>query len=212
MSPETYLAFLAATIVVLVIPGPTIMLVVSCSLTRGKNAALPLALGVGLGDAVAMAASLAGLGAVMAASATLFTVFKWIGAAYLIHLGIKTWRAKPELGADLARMAPASARPHPGRSDALRAFIVTATNPKSIAFFCAFMPQFIDHAAPVPPQTLLMGSTFVTLAILNAALYALLAAKARTAITNPRAMKTVNRVGGSALIGAGLITAALKRA
>ena len=207
MSPETYLAFLAATIVVLVIPGPTIMLVVSCSLTRGKSAALPLALGVGLGDAVAMTASLAGLGAVMAASATLFTVFKWVGAAYLIHLGIKTWRAKPELGADLARMAPAS-----GRSDTLRAFIVTATNPKSIAFFCAFMPQFINHAAPVLPQTLLMGTTFVILAVINAALYALLAAKARTAITNPRAMKTVNRVGGSALIGAGLITAALKRA
>jgi len=207
MSPETYLAFLAATIVVLVIPGPTIMLVVSCSLTRGKNAALPLALGVGLGDTVAMTASLAGLGAIMAASAALFTVFKWIGAAYLIYLGVKTWRAKPELGADLARMQPAS-----GRSDALRAFIVTATNPKSIAFFCAFMPQFINHGAPVLPQTLLMGTTFVILAVINAALYALLAARARTAITNPRAMKTVNRVGGSALIGAGLLTAALKRA
>ncbi|MEF2230976.1 MAG: LysE family translocator [Pseudodesulfovibrio sp.] len=207
MSPETYLAFLAATLVVLIIPGPTIMLVVSCSLTRGKNAALPLALGVGLGDAVAMTASLAGLGALMAASAALFTAFKWIGAAYLIHLGVKTWRAKPELGADLARMAPAS-----GRSHALRAFIVTATNPKSIAFFCAFMPQFINHGAPVLPQTLLMGATFIILAVVNAALYALLAAKARTAITNPRAMKTVNRVGGSALIGAGLLTAALKRA
>lgn len=207
MSPETYLAFLAATIVVLVIPGPTIMLVVSCSLTAGKRAALPLALGVGLGDTVAMTASLAGLGALMAASATLFTTLKWIGAAYLIYLGVKTWRSRPELAADLARIRPAS-----GRADALRAFVVTATNPKSIAFFCAFMPQFIDHAAPILPQELIMGATFVALAVVNAALYALLAARASAAVTNPRTMKAVNRVGGSALIGAGLLTAALKRA
>ncbi|WP_419786379.1 LysE family translocator [Pseudodesulfovibrio sp.] len=207
MTPETYLAFLAATIIVLVIPGPTIMLVVSCSLTSGKRAALPLALGVGLGDTVAMTASLAGLGALLATSAALFSILKWIGAAYLIYLGIKTWRAKPELAASLAHMRPAS-----GRADVWRAFAVTATNPKSIAFFCAFMPQFINHAAPVLPQQLLLGTTFVSLAIVNAALYALLAAKARTAVTNPRTMKTVNRVGGSALIGAGLITAALKRA
>jgi len=207
VSFQTYLAFLAATMVILVLPGPTIMLVVSRSLTGGRRAALPLALGVGMGDAVAMTASLAGLGALMTASAPLFTVFKWVGALYLIHLGIKTWRSKPELGNDLARMQPAS-----NRADVLRAFVVTATNPKSIAFFCAFMPQFIDHSSPVLPQTLLLGGSFVILAIINAALYALLAVRVRAAVKNPRTMKTVNRVGGSALIGAGLLTAAIRRA
>lgn len=207
MTPETYVAFLAATIVVLVIPGPTIMLVVSRSLSAGRRAALPLALGVGLGDAAAMTASLAGLGALMAASAALFTTLKWIGAAYLIYLGIKTWRTRPELGADLNRIRPAS-----GRDDAFRAFVVTATNPKSIAFFCAFMPQFLNHAAPILPQELLLGASFVSLAVVNAALYALLAARARTAIADPRTMTVVNRVGGSALIGAGLLTATLRRA
>ncbi|QGY39754.1 LysE family translocator [Pseudodesulfovibrio cashew] len=207
MSPETYLAFLAATIVVLIIPGPTIMLVVSCSLTQGKKAALPLALGVGLGDLTAMTASLAGLGALLATSAALFTVLKWIGAAYLIYLGVKTWRAKPELDEAMARMQPESSRTH-----VFRAFAVTATNPKSIAFFCAFLPQFLNHGAPLTPQLLIMGITFVTLAVINAVLYALLAARARTAVANPRTMKLVNRAGGTALIGAGLLTAALRRA
>lgn len=203
---ETYLAFLLATIVVLVIPGPTIMLVVSCSLTQGKRAALPLALGVGLGDLVAMTASMAGLGALMTASAELFTTLKWIGALYLIYLGIKTWRAKPELGQSMAKMRVESAKTH-----VFRAFAVTATNPKSIAFFCAFMPQFINPATPWLPQVLTLGITFVVLAVINAAMYALLAARASEAVANPRAMKFVNRAGGTALIGAGLVTAALRR-
>ncbi len=207
MTLETYLAYLLATIVVLIIPGPTIMLVVSCSMVQGKKAALPLALGVGLGDMIAMAASMAGLGALMATSAELFTVLKWIGAVYLIYLGIKTWRAKPELGEAMTRMQPDSAKTH-----IFRAFAVTATNPKSIAFFCAFVPQFIHPASPWLPQVLTLGITFVVLAVVNAALYALLAARAREAVANPRAMKLVNRVGGTALIGAGLVTAALRRA
>jgi len=207
MSIETYAAYLLASIIVLIIPGPTIMLVVSCSLSQGRRAALPLALGVGLGDMAAMAASLAGLGALMAASATLFTLLKWLGAAYLVYLGVRTWRARPDLGASLARMPGTS-----GRANCLRAFAVTATNPKSIAFFCAFVPQFISPAAPMLPQALLLGLTFVILAVVNAALYALLAARARSAVSSPRAMVMVNRVGGSALIGAGLLTAAMRRA
>ena len=204
---ETYLAYLLACIVVLIIPGPTIMLVVSCSLTQGKRAALPLAFGVGLGDMVALAASMAGLGALLATSASMFTVLKWIGAVYLIYLGIKTWRSNPELGGAMARMQHTSRR-----ANVFRAFAVTATNPKSIAFFCAFLPQFINQAAPIQPQILILGTTFVVLAVINAALYALLAVKVRHAVANPRAMKIVNRVGGSALIGAGVLTAALRRA
>ncbi len=207
MTIETYLAYLLATIVVLIIPGPTIMLVVSCSLSEGKRAAMPLALGVGLGDLVAMTASMAGLGALLATSASLFTVLKWMGALYLIYLGIKSWRAKPDLGEAMARMQPSSRR-----ANCFRAFAVTATNPKSIAFFCAFVPQFINQTAPMLPQVLLLGGTFVILAVINAALYALLAVKARAAVANPKTMTIVNRMGGSALIGAGLVTAALKRA
>lgn len=207
MSPDTYLAFLLATVVVLVIPGPTIMLVVSCSLSQGKRVALPLALGVGLGDTVAMIASMAGLGALLATSATLFTVLKWVGAFYLVYLGVKTLRTNPVSGRDLPRGESVSRG-----ASVFRAFAVTATNPKSIAFFCAFMPQFINHAEPVIAQVLILGSTFVILAVVNAILYALLAARARDAVTNPRIMKIVNWAGGSALIGAGVLTAAIRRA
>lgn len=207
MSPDTYLAFLLATIVVLVIPGPTIMLVVSCSLIQGKRVALPLALGVGLGDTVAMIASMAGLGALLATSATLFTVLKWAGAFYLVYLGVKTLRTNPVLGRDLPRIESVSRG-----ASVFRAFAVTATNPKSIAFFCAFMPQFINHAEPVRAQVLILGPTFVILAVVNAILYALLAARARDAVTNPRIMKVINLAGGSALIGAGVLTAAIRRA
>jgi threonine/homoserine/homoserine lactone efflux protein len=206
MSPDTYLAFLLASVVVLVIPGPTIMLVVSCSLVQGKRAALPLALGVGLGDTVAMIASMAGLGALLATSATLFTTLKWVGAFYLVYLGVKTLRTNPESGRDLPRIEPASRG-----ASAFRAFAVTATNPKSIAFFCAFMPQFINRAEPVMAQTLILGSTFVILAVVNATLYALLAARARDVVTNPHTMKMINLAGGSALIGAGVLTAAMRR-
>jgi threonine/homoserine/homoserine lactone efflux protein len=206
MSPDTYFAFLLATIAVLVIPGPTIMLVVSCSLVQGKRVALPLALGVGLGDTVAMIASMAGLGALLATSATLFTVLKWAGAFYLVYLGVKTLRSNPGSDSGLPPIEPVSRG-----ASVFRAFAVTATNPKSIAFFCAFMPQFINHADPVMNQALILGSTFVILAIVNATLYALLAARARDAVTNPRIMKMINQAGGSALIGAGVLTAAIRR-
>lgn len=207
MSPDTYLAFLVATVVVLVIPGPTIMLVVSCSLVQGKRAALPLALGGGLGDTVAMIASMAGLGALLATSGTLFTALKWAGAFYLVYLGVKTLRSTPAPGRDVSLLEPASRG-----ASMFRAFAVTATNPKSIAFFCAFMPQFINHAEPVLNQVLVLGSTFVILAVVNATLYALLAARARDAVKNPRVMKVMNLAGGSALIGAGVLTAAMRRA
>src|SRR6516165_3773144 len=93
MAFETWLLFLAATAILLVIPGPTVLLVVSYALGQGWHAALPIAVGVALGDFTAMTLSMAGVGALLAASAVMFTVLKWIGAAYLIWLGVKLWRA-----------------------------------------------------------------------------------------------------------------------
>src|SRR5215475_2530864 len=93
MTLETWLTFVAASAILLIIPGPTVLLVVSYALGQGWRAALPMAIGVALGDFTAMTLSMLGVGALLAASATLFTVLKWIGAAYLIWLGIKLWRA-----------------------------------------------------------------------------------------------------------------------
>ena len=95
MPTELWLAFVATSAVVLAIPGPTILLVLSYSIAHGRTATLPLVAGVALGDLIAMSASLAGLGALVLASATLFTLLKWFGAAYLIYLGIKLFRSAP---------------------------------------------------------------------------------------------------------------------
>ncbi|MBL0897825.1 MAG: LysE family transporter, partial [Reyranella sp.] len=93
MSFETWAAFAAASSVLLVIPGPTVLLVVSYALGQGWRTALPMAVGVALGDFTAMTLSMLGLGALLATSATLFTALKWVGAAYLASLGVQPWRA-----------------------------------------------------------------------------------------------------------------------
>ncbi len=93
MTIEIWVAFAAASTLLLIIPGPTVLLVVSYALGQGWRTALPMAVGVALGDFTAMTLSMLGLGALLAASATLFTALKWIGAAYLVWLGVKLWRA-----------------------------------------------------------------------------------------------------------------------
>jgi threonine/homoserine/homoserine lactone efflux protein len=203
MSLETWLAFVAATVVMLAIPGPTILLVIGQSLGAGRRAALPLVAGVALGDLTAMTLSLAGLGALLAASATLFTVLKYAGAAYLVWLGLRLWRAKVDDGA----AAPVSAR------RAFRdAYVVTALNPKGIAFFVAFVPLFVDAAHPFAPQAAVLVATFVTLAAINAGIYALLAARLSGAVGRPGVRRAFNRAGGALLMGAGIATAAMRRA
>ncbi len=203
MTLETWIAFVAATAVMLAIPGPTILLVIGQSLGGGSRAALPLVAGVALGDLTAMTLSLAGLGALLAASATLFTALKLAGAAYLVWLGIRLWRAPVAKGAG----TPVSSR------RAFRdAYLVTALNPKGIAFFVAFVPLFVDAGAPFLPQAALLVATFVSLAAINAGLYALLAARLSGAVGRPAVRRAFNRVGGTMLMGAGVATAAMRRA
>ena len=207
MSLDLWLAFVAASAVLLVIPGPTILLVLSYALTQGRRVAVAMALGVALGDFIALTASLLGLGALVLASATAFTALKWVGAAYLVWLGVKLLRARPAqgLGADLVEGLPA-------RGVFWHAAAVTALNPKSIAFFIAFVPQFLQPAAPLMPQFTVLVATFVGLATLNALAFALAADRLRARIRRPAVLAWLNRIGGSALIGMGLLTAALRRA
>jgi threonine/homoserine/homoserine lactone efflux protein len=206
MAFEHWLAFAAASAVMLAIPGPTILLVISYALGHGRRTAGATVAGVALGDFTAMTASMLGLGALLAASAAVFTVLKWVGAAYLVWLGIKLWRA-PVSAAEGA--APVAEKP--GRIFA-HAYVVTALNPKSIVFFVAFLPQFLDLSRPVLPQMAIFEATFLVLATLNALAYALLASAARKTIRRPAVQRAVNRTGGSLLIGAGLLTAGLRRA
>ncbi|KQT61253.1 MULTISPECIES: LysE family translocator [unclassified Aureimonas] len=209
MSLEHWLAFVAASAVLLAIPGPTILLVISYALGHGRKAASSTVAGVALGDFTAMTASMLGLGALLATSAALFTALKWIGAAYLVYLGIKLWRAPVSPGGVDAAVEDAPTE-RPLRIF-LHTYVVTALNPKSIIFFVAFLPQFLDTSRPLLQQMVVFEVTFLVLATLNAALYGLLASLARNSIRRPGVQRAVNRVGGSLMIGAGALAAGWRR-
>lgn len=206
MSFELWIAFVFASVALLAVPGPTVMLVVSYALGRGRATGWATVPGVTLGDFTAMTASLLGAGAVLAASATLFTVMKVAGALYLIWLGVKLWRAEPQLG-DLDQASGAQTQ----ASMFWNSYAVTALNPKGIIFFVAFVPQFVDPTRPIFLQFAALETTFLVLAAANVTIWAVLAGHLRSRFKRPETMKLVNRIGGSFLIGAGLVTAAVRR-
>lgn len=202
---DLWLTFVAASTALLLIPGPTVLLVLSYALSKGRSVAVASAAGVAFGDLVAMTASLIGLGALVLASATLFTALKWAGAVYLIWLGMKLIRSAPQEGLTPSKDVNA-------RGVFAHAAAVTALNPKSIAFFIAFVPQFLQPEAPLIPQFAILISTFVILAALNAIAYALLADKLRRVIARPAILTWITRAGGATLIAMGVLTATLRRA
>jgi threonine/homoserine/homoserine lactone efflux protein len=206
MAIETWLAFMAATAVLLIIPGPTVMLVVSYALGQGWRAALPLALGVAFADLTAMSLSMLGVGVLLKTSAALFAAVKWAGAAYLVWLGLRLWRAGGALQA-----APRKGEARPLKM-AAHAWLVTCLNPKGITFFVAFLPQFIDPHAAFFPQMAILIATFMTMSFTNSFSYALAAARAGSFVQSARAMGVVNKTGGALLIGAAVATAAVRTA
>ena len=199
MTIELWLAFVAASVVLLIIPGPTILSVISYSVAHGRRANVPLVAAVALGDSTALALSLLGLGALLATSAFWFTVVKWVGGLYLLYLGIKLLRAGVT-----PSVAEQPAVPSSRWRLFLNTYAVTALNPKGMIFFVAFLPQFLRPDAPAAPQLWLLAITFVVLATLNATLYAVFAGAARRLLASARAQRRFNVVGGSLLSVAGL--------
>lgn len=205
------LAFSAASLALLVIPGPTIIMVVAQALAHGRRVALASVAGVALGDLLAASLSLVGVGTILAASATAFTVIKWAGAAYLVWIGVKMWRAPvaPVLSGLAAGEPVAGIRRWPVFRDA---FLVTLFNPKGIVFFMAFVPQFIVPGRDFVPQAAVFVAVFTVLGMVNAAAYALLAGTARQAIRRPALLRAATRTGAGFLISAGLASLMVKRA
>ena len=199
MSFELWFAFAAASAVLLVIPGPTILTVISYSMAHGRRANIPLVAAVALGDSTALVVSLVGLGALLATSAFWFTVVKWVGGLYLLYLGVRLLRA----GISASELAPPAA---PGSLWRLFAntYLVTALNPKGIVFFVAFLPQFIRPGEQVTRQLWMLAITFVAMATVNATLYAAFAASARKLLSSPAAKRRFNVAGGSLLSAAGV--------
>ncbi|MGR3984526.1 MAG: LysE family translocator [Gammaproteobacteria bacterium] len=209
MAPEIWLAFALAASVISVIPGPTILLVIAKALAHGRRAALPLTFGVIAGDTLALLLCVAGLGALLTASSAVFTLIKWLGAAYLIWLGITLWRAPPLAAAPDAVHAAAEKN---RKSLFLHTFVVTALNPKSILFFIAFLPQFVDTGGNAPLQLGVLGATFVAIGGINALGYALFAGNIKRHFARQTASRRMRRCGAVALVGAGVWAATAQRA
>lgn len=207
MTLEHWFAFAATSALIVAVPGPTVLMIISYALGHGRRAAFAIVAGVGLGDLTAMTVSMLGLGALLAASATIFAAVKWAGAAYLVYLGIRLWRAPVDTAMDVA--------PPPEWSRKrifVHAYVAATLNPKGIVFYVAFFPQFLIAGEPLLGQMAVFEATFVVLATLNALAYALLASSLRRAIRKPSVQRAVNRTSGTLLILAGAATALWRRA
>ena len=198
MPLENWLAYTFVTATFLLIPGPTILLVISYSLISGRQVVFALLLGVGLGDIVAMILSFIGVGLLLQTVTIAFQFLKWIGAAYLIWLGIRMWRSASE-SMELSAITDKKV----WHAIMANAFVITALNPKSIVFFLAFLPQFINSEKPFITQSLIMGSTFLVLAIISVLFYSLLASFTGQQMQLSLIHRWTNRIGGCLLIGAG---------
>ena len=161
MSMHNYLLFVAAAVVLILVPGPDMLYMLGRCIAQGRRAGMLSAIGSNLGGYVHITAAVLGLSAVLAASATAFTVVKWAGAAYLVYLGISTLRRKPRPLAIGASPAPLRAR-----TILWQAFLSDVLNPKVALFFLALLPQFVDRQAPHPElQILVLGLTVSVIAL-----------------------------------------------
>jgi threonine/homoserine/homoserine lactone efflux protein len=206
MLPDTplLLAFVGASLVLALTPGPAVVYIVARTLAQGRACGLASVLGVALGNLSNAVGAALGLAALFAVSSVAFTVVKWAGAAYLVYLGIRMWRAVPAV-ADAASQAPVQS---PLQRVFRDGFMVALLNPKTTLFFAAFLPQFMDaHASPLM-QTLALGGVFVGIACCTDLIYVLTASLVAPRL-NRAARHAVwgNRLAGTSFIALGVLTA-----
>lgn len=186
-------------------PGPNNFCALSHGIHYGVRAALLGAFGRLAAYAIFLSISAVGLGAMLLASERAFTAVKWIGAAYLLYLGIKTWRSR-DFAPREALDAPAAAAPRraPVRRLMLNEFLVGISNPKAILLFAAIFPQFIDPGRPTTEQFVYLGGTYLAMELLAATLaYALFGRQIRRLTGSRSAMRRINRAVGTFFVGAG---------
>ena len=196
--------FVAAATALIVIPGPAVFYLLARSVAQGPLAGLVSVLGIGAGATVHVAAAALGVSALVMASATAFTVLKWLGAAYLLYLGIRTLLQRDPGAAPVPHL-----RARGLRRVFLEGLVVNVFNPKVALFFLAFLPQFVDPgAASVPVQMTALGLVFVLIGIVSDSLYVLLAAGLATRLRASRAAARAQRwFAGSVYVGLGVATA-----
>ena len=205
MTLELYLTFVAATTIMILLPGPSILLTVAHAMAFGGRRALLTVAGTSTAIVLQLAVTALGMTSLLLILSEWFEVLRWAGVAYLVYLGVQLWRAQPSdespdggLGASRGTLF-------------WQGFVVSATNPKSLFFYAAFFPQFVDPgASPAPQIALLCGSFFVIATVLTAG-YALLAERLGGWFRGRRGHLLRNRITGSLMIGAGLGLALARR-
>lgn len=202
---ETYIAFVLASALLIVAPGPSVMVVVAHAMACGERRSLYTILGIATSHSLFFVVTAVGVAALLGALADTFVWVKLVGAAYLIWLGWQQWRADPEVSFAVARGARRTAL-----SLFLQGFTVNTTNPKALIFYAAFFPPFLNPTASVATQLLIMGTTFVALLIVISFAYAIVAARARRLFSKPRQVRIQNRITGTLLIGVGVGLAAVR--
>ena len=205
MSLELYLAFVAATAVLILIPGPAVALIVANALAHGSRGALVSVAGVSTAVVGQLVVVGFGMASAMALLAEWFEWLRWLGVAYLVYLGVRQWRAAPIALGDVAASKVSRARLY------WTGVIVNATNPKTLFFYAAFFPQFIDPLLPVGPQIAILCVTFLVVQTLLDGTYALLGGRLRPWLASRARARIRNRVTGGLLIGAGLGLALARR-
>jgi threonine/homoserine/homoserine lactone efflux protein len=208
MSIEAWLLFTITETVLCLTPGPAVLLVLSMSLTRGWRPGVQASVGILVANLLYFGLSATSLGAILLASWELFVLIKWLGAAYLIWLGLKTFFTSRDA------VRPVAESPTPlrtGMRTLLHGVVAQGANPKALLFFTALLPQFVNPAAPLVPQIALLAVTSVLIEFGVLTGYAVLASRARGLAYRPRFSRIIHRIGGGLLIGAGAGLATLKR-
>ncbi len=203
MDLNLYIAFFVATTIMILLPGPSVMLTVAHSISFGWRRALATVAGATIGVGIQLAITLVGMTSLMVLLTEWFEGLRWAGVAYLAYLGIQQWRARPEV-----ETAPTT---RSSRSLLIQGVVVTTANPKSMFFLAAFFPQFVDPLAAPVPQFALLGATFLAITFGFTALWAVVAGHAGSAFRTRRGILLRNRIAGTLMLGAGLGLALARR-
>lgn len=203
LQPAQVRLFVLASLALLVVPGPAVLYIVARSVSQGRLAGVVSAAGVQVGASVHIVAAALGLSAVLLSSALAFNIVKYLGAAYLIYLGVRQWLARELATGEMA------VQPESLRRIFAQGVVVNVLNPKTALFFFAFLPQFVDPASGnVAAQVLLLGLLFVTLAVINDGAYALLAGALGNWLRGNRRFWAGQRLfAGAVYVGLGVTTA-----
>lgn len=196
IDPALFLTFAAASALLILIPGPNVALIVANSVAYGVRYGLVTIAGSATAMVLQLTLVTLGLAEALGRFGTVMEWVRWIGVAYIVWIGVRAWRAPP---VDLTQVRP---EPKSLREIFLRGLVVSLTNPKTLVFFGAFLPQFVTHDAPLRPQLALLSTTFLALAMTLDSCWAAVAGRARGLLSRHGRLR--NRLTGGLLVGAGV--------